>query len=212
MHEATALIVDDHQIVRDGIKLLLEHRCGLSRVHEAASYEEAVTAIENGVTPDLVTLDMRMPGLGGLEAFESMREALPQARFVIVSGIEDRNDVLAALGAGAHGYIPKSVSADEMARAFSDVLEGRIYAPSVLAAKVEAPRAPSTAAAPRTNAELALTQRQSEVFEHLLHGKSTKEIARALNLAEGTVKIHLAVIYRVLGVHSRAEAIAKFKR
>ena len=164
--------------------------------------------LQDGFEPDLVTVDMRMPGLGGVEAFRGLREAVPNAKMVVVSESEDRGDILGALSAGAHGYIPKSLPTDEMVRAFTDVLEGRVYAPAVLLAHAPLERA----AVPIPGvAHVVLTARQRDVLNELLKGMSTKEIARALDLAEGTVKIHLAVIYRVLGVRSRAEAIARFK-
>jgi DNA-binding NarL/FixJ family response regulator len=204
----SGLIVDDHQMVRDGLKLLLSSRCGLQTFREAGSYEDAVIILQDGFEPDLVTVDMRMPGLGGVEAFRGLREAVPNAKMVVVSESEDRGDILGALSAGAHGYIPKSLPTDEMVRAFTDVLEGRVYAPAVLLAHAPLERA----AVPIPGvAHVVLTARQRDVLNELLKGMSTKEIARALDLAEGTVKIHLAVIYRVLGVRSRAEAIARFK-
>jgi DNA-binding NarL/FixJ family response regulator len=209
MNNVSVLIVDDHQMIRDGLKLMLSDRCGLTTFREAGCYEDAVDVIESGYIPDLVTIDMRMPGIQGVEAFRALREAVPGAKFVVVSESEDRAEILGALSAGAHGYIPKAVSGEEMGRAFSEVLAGRVYAPSALLSQPPT----STIAAPSAKGqETGLTGRQRDVLDELLQGKSTKEIARALDLAEGTVKIHLAVIYRVLGVRSRAEAIARFKK
>jgi len=125
----------------------------------------------------------------------------------VVSALEGRADIIGALGAGVHGYIPKSLPSAEIANAIRTILEGGIYVPPALGR-----REPESAA--RSNEALEadkLTSRQKEVLAELLKGRASKEIARTLDIAEGTVKIHLAAIYRALGVRTRAEAIARLK-
>jgi len=210
MSRISALVVDDHELFRGGLKLLLQDLVRVDPVLEVGNFEDAHTVITDGFTPDLVTFDLNMPGLSGLEGLGAIVEALPAARVVVVTASEKREDILGALGAGAHGYVPKSMSSADIADALCQVLAGRIYAPSALHRTEKA-----AAAAPASELEsiegYSFTTRQKTVLNALLTGASTRKIANELSLAEGTVKIHLAAIYRILGVHSRAEAIAKLK-
>lgn len=208
MSKVSALVVDDHELFRGGLKLLLQDLVGVTEVLEVGNFEDAHTAIADGFAPDLVTFDLNMPGLSGLDGLSAIVEALPSARVIVVTASEKRDDILGALGAGAHGYVPKSLPSAEISDAIRQVLAGRIYAPSALHRSEKPTPAP---------AELEMiegysfTARQRTVLASLLTGASTRKIANELKLAEGTVKIHLAAIYRILGVHSRAEAIAKLK-
>lgn len=209
MRKISALVVDDHELFRGGLKLLLQDLVGVTEVLEVGNFEDAHTAIADGFTPDLVTFDLNMPGLSGLEGLGAIVDALPSARVVVVTASEKREDILGALGAGAQGYVPKSLPSAEIADALSQVLAGRIYAPSALH-RVE--KGPQPAPAELESIEgYGFTTRQRTVLTSLLTGAPTRRIANELGLAEGTVKIHLAAIYRILGVHSRAEAIAKLK-
>jgi DNA-binding NarL/FixJ family response regulator len=210
-HTASALIVDDHQLFRGGLKLLLQDAAGMEKVLEAGSLDEVQAAIASGLAPDLVTFDLTMPGLSGLEGLSALVEALPTSPVVVVSASEAREDILGALRAGAHGYIPKSLSAAEVADAVAQALAGQIYVPRALQ-KSAKEIVGQTAPAPTMPLNgFPLTARQRDVVELLLTGAPTRKIANRLGLAEGTVKIHLAAIYRVLGVNSRAEVIAKLK-
>lgn len=206
----SALIVDDHELFRGGLKLLLLDVGGIGVVDEVGSFDEAYEAVIRGLTPDLVTFDLSMPGLSGLEGLSAIIEALPAARVVVMAGSEARADILGALGAGAHGYIPKSLPAEQAAEAIQQVLSGQIYAPSAL--QRAARMAPAPVPAPTTPLNgFPFTSRQRSVVDLLLTGAPTRKIASKLGLAEGTVKIHLAAIYRIVGVNSRAEVIAKLK-
>lgn len=207
----TALIVDDHQLFRGGLKLLLQDMAGVGQVFEVGSLDEAHEAIASGLAPDLVTFDLNMPGLSGLEGLSALQDALPGARFVVVSASEAREDILGALGAGAHGYVPKSLPAAEVADAIGQVLAGRLYAPRALQRAVSETPKPAVAESMAPLHRYAFTNRQRNVVDLLLTGASTRKIAGRLGLAEGTVKIHLAAIYRLLGVNSRAEVIARLK-
>ncbi len=209
MGMATVLIVDDHELFRGGLKLLLNEMVGFENIVEVGSFDQAQDAIAAGLSPDLVTFDLNMPGLSGEEGLAAVADALPSARLVVIAGSERREDILGALDAGAHGYIPKSFGAAESAAAIRDVLAGRIFVPPDLM------RGDLPAQSRVTGAGLlkgyAFTARQRSVVDCLLTGASTRKIAATLGLAEGTVKIHLAAIFRIVGVHSRAEVIAKLK-
>lgn len=210
MSKISALVVDDHELFRGGLKLLLQDIVGVSQLIEASNFEDAHTAIADGFSPDLVTFDLNMPGLSGIEGLGAIVDALPSARVVVVTASEKREDILGALGAGAQGYVPKSLPSAEIADAITQVLAGKIYAPSALhRAEKASPAAPATEL--ESIGGYAFTSRQRTVLASLLTGAPTRKIASELGLAEGTVKIHFAAIYRILGVNSRAEAIAKLK-
>lgn len=168
--------------------------------------DEAIDVLTGGGAGDLALVDLRMPGMSGAEALAALRDGFPDSKVAVVSGLEDRGEILAALAAGVHGYIPKSLSASEIAEAIKGILEGRIYVPNAIGN-----REPGAALEPPSSGSDKLTARQKEVLAELLKGRSSKEIARTLDIAEGTVKIHLAAIYRAIGVRTRAEAIAKLK-
>lgn len=206
-----ALIVDDHELFRGGLHLLLSDMGNFAHISEVVGLDEALAALTDGATPDLVTFDLNMPGLSGLEGLAAMVEALPDARVVVVSASERREDILGALGVGAHGYIPKGLTSAEIADAIAQVMAGRIYAPAALQRVEKRAPAQQSEQGSVDVASHGLTTRQTAVLNCLLTGASTRKIASQLSLAEGTVKIHLAAIYRALGVHSRAEVIAKLK-
>ena len=202
----SVLIADDHELFREGVRALLMDALDASDVRQAASLDDALDLLADGPAPDLLILDLHMPGVSGVESLGALRDAFPGSKVVVMSASEDRGAIIAALHCGVHGYIPKSLSAAQIEAALRDVLSGRIYVPSVIGRRdgglePERPMPPVTVE--------GLTTRQKDVLSELMKGQSSKEIARALGIAEGTVKIHLAAIYRSAGVRTRAEAIAK---
>jgi DNA-binding NarL/FixJ family response regulator len=202
-----ALIADDHELFRSGLKQLLLDALGAEEVREAETLDDAIELLTTGGAGDLVLVDLRMPGMSGAEALAALRDGFPDAKIAVVSACEERAEIFAALAAGVHGYILKSLPATEIAEAIRGILDGRIYVPPAIG-KREAGAPVDSAPAPSSD---KLTARQKEVLSELLKGRSSKEIARTLDIAEGTVKIHLAAIYRAVGVRTRAEAIAKLK-
>jgi DNA-binding NarL/FixJ family response regulator len=203
-----ALIADDHALFRDGLKAMLQGVLEFEAVEQAGSLDEALEILGNGAPPDLLVVDLRMPGVSGAEAFHALRDAFPTTKVVVMSASEDRADIIGALSGRVNGYVPKSLSATDVESALKEVLAGRVYVPAILtenAAAVAADEDPKAAKAFVGQ----LTERQQDVLNELLKGRSSKHIARELNIAEGTVKIHLAAIYRTIGVKTRAEAIAK---
>lgn len=204
-----ALIADDHELFRSGLKQLLADSLGAEEVREAETLDQAIEILTNEGAGDLVLVHLRMPGMSGAEALAALRDGFPNAKIAVVSAWEERSEILAALSAGVHGYIPKSLSSAEIAGAIQTILEGRIYVPATIGRRE--PGSPVASAAQPGLTDSKLTLRQKEVLNELLKGQASKEIARTLDIAEGTVKIHLAAIYRALGVRTRAEAIAKLK-
>lgn len=205
-----ALIADDHELFRSGLKQLLVDTLDVGEVREAETFDQAIEILTNEGAGDLVLVDLRMPGMSGAEALAALRDGFPDAKVAVVSAWEERAEIIAALSAGVHGYIPKSLSSNEIAAAIRSILDGQIFVPPALGRREPgaAPRAPAPILG---SGDDKLTARQKEVLNELLKGQASKEIARSLDIAEGTVKIHLAAIYRALGVRTRAEAIAKLK-
>lgn len=208
---ATALIADDHELFRDGLALLLADLLNAETVVEAASLDEAMEKLRDLPKVDLIIVDLRMPGMSGPESLAALLDGFPESRVVVISAWEERAEILAALEVGAHGYIPKSLSNTQMVDALRLVMNGGVFAPPSLGRRdsgggrdVAASPAPASGGEP-----LRFTQRQRDVLDELRKGRSSKEIARTLDIAEGTVKIHLAAIYRALGVRTRAEAIVR---
>lgn len=199
------LLVDDHALFREGVALLLAPlRAGLT-VAEAGSVEEALAQVDAGLAPELVLLDIGLPGLSGLEGMAPLRSRLPGVPIVALSSSDDRATVLRALDAGAMGFIPKSSSAPVFIAALQLILAHGIYLPpAVFLPDAGAPPAP---AASHTPADLGLTPRQTEVLHLILQGKPAKLIERDLNLAAGTVKAHTAAVLRALNVTTRTQAV-----
>lgn len=200
------LVADDHELFRSGLRQLLVDAFDAAEVREAEGFDQALEILTAEGPVDLILVDLRMPGMSGAEALSALRDGFPEAKVAVVSAWEERAEIIAALSAGVHGYIPKSLPSAEIAAAIRSILDGRIFVPPALGRR-EAAASQSAAA---SNGE-KLTLRQREVLNELLKGQASKEIARTLDIAEGTVKIHLAAIYRALGVRTRAEAIAKLK-
>lgn len=208
------LIADDHDLFRRGLRYALTDRIDSVKVTEVGSFDEALTAIAGNPEITLASFDLRMPGMQLGQSLLSVRRLYPKLPIVVLSGFEDRQHVLSALQLGASGFIPKSLSAEAIVAAMLDILQGRIFIPASVIEVDSAATETSGEANPREPlrgpGDLShLTQRQREVLERLLAGRSTKEIGRDLDLAEGTVKIHLAALFRMLGARNRVEAVSK---
>ena len=204
----SALVIDKHELFRDAIARLLSREFGFHEIRTATNSTEARAYLADGYTPDLVTIDTPETNPSRSTDFDAILRDLPSARLAIVAESDRRDHVLEALAAGAHGFIPKNLPAAEIVDAFAVVLAGRVYVPAALNRRPSQP----IPAAPSAKADvLGLTPRQRKVVDALLTGASNRNIAAQLGLAENTVKIHLAAIFRTLGVHSRSEAIVLLK-
>jgi DNA-binding NarL/FixJ family response regulator len=203
---ARVLLIDDHQLVRDALHRLLTDVFGIGTVIEADSLAGGLAHIIAGPAIDMLLVDLNLPDTNGPASLAALVDMLPDARIAVISSSTDPEDVLGCLALGVDGYLPKELSTAELVQALENILEGGSYVPRNLTR-----RGPATAQ--KSTYKLAeipnLTPRQAEVLDQLRLGKTSKEIARTLDMAEGTVKIHLAAIYRVMGVRTRAEVIAK---
>jgi DNA-binding NarL/FixJ family response regulator len=214
------LIADDHALVRQALRQLLDdEELGLAKNDHALSFIEADgfdAALErlaaNGA--DLMLIDLSMPGMAGAASLRALREAYPQTKIVVVTGWEDRATILECLSAGVHGYVLKSFAPEQIVHAIEIILAGGVYVPPEIANLRVADGTRENGvkngipAAPAAPANTRFTKRQLDVLQLLGEGRSTKEIARALELSEGTVKVHLAAIYRCLNARNRTEAVA----
>lgn len=199
------LIVDDHPLFREGLKTLLTALEPGVRICGVGSVAEAV-ALPPADAPDLVLLDMNLPGVSRLDALRQVKAAHEQASVVVVSGDEDPLLIRSAVDAGAAGYIPKSTDASLTIQALRLVLANGIYLPRAALTATGAVAAPASPSS-RAGGAPEFSGRQLAVLKCLLQGKANKVIARELSIAEGTVKAHLWSIYQALGVNSRAQAM-----
>ncbi|BBH70416.1 DNA-binding response regulator [Actinoplanes sp. OR16] len=205
MAEPTVLIVDDQELIRTGFKLILTAR-GIAVAGEASDGHEAVDACRR-LRPDVVLMDIRMPGMDGLEATRQILARDPQPRVLILTTFDLDKYVYAALAAGASGFLLKDVTADHLAAAVRLVGTGdALLAPSITRRLVE--RYASGAAEPALHRELGtLTPREREVLTMLGRGLSNTEIAGSFHLSEATVKTHVARIFAKLELRDRAQAV-----
>lgn len=206
-----ALIADDDEFFRMALSKMLTEKLGFTDVIETASFDEALDQLSINDDFTLALFDLAMPGIDSPAALRSIRESFAVEKVAVVSGSRRRTDIILALEAGAHGYIPKWLGANELWRALSQVVDGTVYVPANIAElSVGTPGVSRDASADRGDRSLPpLTPRQLDVLKMLVEGKSNKEIARTLDLGEGTVKVHLAALFRNLGVANRASAAVR---
>lgn len=196
------LVADDHNLVRDGLKPFLYELDADATILDAANLDDALTAARGVDSLDLVLLDLKMPGMNGLQGVEQMRRLHPTAPVVILSGHVERDDVLAAVRAGASGYIPKTISGTALINALRLVLAGEAYLPPSILLE-GGPSERKLPASPLAT----LSVREREILGYLIEGQTNKEIARRLDLQEITIKIHLRNVYRKIGAVNRAQAV-----
>ena len=208
------LIVDDHPLVREGLRHTLASLQQNVQVLEACNADEALDLAGQHPDLDLVMLDLELPGLPGLAALEELRQRGCTAPVVILSASCERADVIAALNTGAVGFIPKLSSSDLMLQALRLVLSGGIYIPPQALGLLAGPGADSAsgAAGPKSLQQLGLSERQLQVLSLIAQGKPNKVIASDLAIAEPTVKAHITEILRALQVTNRSQAMIVARR
>ncbi len=216
--KTSALIADDHGLYRVGLRLLLEDRLGFESVIETGGFDEALDRLADTPAIKLALFDLSMPGMGGPASLAVVRANYPELRVAVISGWDDRENVTATLGHGLNGFIPKSLSDEEIVAALKEVMAGKVFTPRVSVAKsgagpVGAPRsAGGVDAKGAASAMEGLTPRQRDVLAGIVRGLANKEIARELDIAEGTVKIHLAALFSHFDVRNRTELATRAQR
>jgi len=194
------LIVDDHPVVRDGLRGMLAADPGFTVVGEAATGAEAVT-VAAAVRPDVVLMDLRMPVMDGVSAIAALRDKGVEARVLVLTTYDTDRDVVPAIEAGATGYLLKDAPREELFRAIRAAFRGEaVLSPSV---------ATRLMGQLRTPAQEPLSQRELEVLRLIAQGTTNREAAAQLFISEATVKTHLLHIYAKLGVKDRAAAVAE---
>ena len=191
----SVLCVDDHPIVREGLMAVIANQPDMMVVDEAESGEVALAKYRKH-RPDIVVMDLRMPGLGGVEATAQIRREFATARVIVLTTYEGDEDIHRALEAGAQAYLLKDMVRKELLQTIREVHGGQRRIPGPVAARLaeHTPR-------------IALSARELEVLQHMAKGLRNKEIGATLNIAEDTVKIHVKNIFIKLGVADRTEAV-----
>ena len=210
MKPIRVLLADDQALFREGLRTLLSLQPAFEVVGEAANGEAAVAGAKN-LQPQVVLMDLRMPVLGGVEATRRIREMNPDCRVIVLTTFEDDEEVFEALRAGAAGYLLKDVPSEKLMEAIRATARGESFLQPSIAAKVVAEFNRLSGTRPPAGLKLVepLSQRECEVLRQLAGGKSNKEIAATLHLAEGTVKNHMTNVLGKLGVMDRTQAALK---
>ncbi len=197
------VVIDDHTLFRRGLTALRAREPGFAVVGEAADGFEGIRIVA-ARKPDVVLLDLNMPGISGVEALNAIHKEAPDAHVVMLTVSEDADDLLAALRGGAVGYLLKNIESEFLLASLVRAAEGEsVISPEMTGKLVQGVRA---GVAPSPGPASALSPREREILQHLAKGASNKEIARALELAESTVKIHVQHILRKLNLSSRVQA------
>ncbi|MEO0455911.1 MAG: response regulator transcription factor [Cyanobacteria bacterium P01_A01_bin.114] len=189
------LVVEDHNVVRQGIVAILNQQVDISVIAEAKTGQEAVTQYQTH-QPDITLMDLRMPQMEGVEAIIQIRKASPDAHIIILTTYDTDEDIYRGLQAGARGYLLKDTTAEDLATAVRQVHQGQRYIPMNVGLRLT-----------ERIQESDLTERELDVIRLLTQGKSNQEIAKSLSISEGTVKFHINNILSKLGVSDRTQAV-----
>jgi DNA-binding NarL/FixJ family response regulator len=188
------LIVEDHNVVRQGLMALINLAEGIQVVGEAADGVEAIAQFRK-LQPDVTLVDLRLPKLSGVEIIQRVRSESPQARFVVLTTYDGDEDIYRALKSGAKAYLLKGMTSEELITTIREVAAGKSHIPAAIAERL----------AERMGTE-DLTPREADVLEQIVQGKSNKEIATELDISEATVKTHINSLLSKLGVTDRTQA------
>lgn len=207
------LLADDHALFRDALVQYIERSNPDAQVCVAVDFDQAFDMVEKDQEQDLVILDLRMPGMNGMQGFEKMKESFPDVPVALMSGIAEPQDVKAAIDLGAVGYFPKTLSGKSLLQAIERVLAGEVFVPTdrktnqimpSYYGEIPEKTPPVSSQTPPRN--FKLTPREEEVIEYLVTGASNKEIANKLELQVVTIKLHVRGICRKLEAKNRTQA------
>ena len=206
------LLIDDHHIFRDGLKLLLQQQESSWAIHAAANAAQARQAINSSIDFDLILLDYNLPDGNGLDLLREIKSIVPATPVALLSAHEDPQLIQATLAAGASGFITKSSSSEVMLSALQLIFSGGVYVPPAILAQNFSSQPTSqtenlSQPVEKESSEYHLTERQLEVLQEMVKGLANKEIARELNMSPSTVKAHIAAILREFDVNNRTQAV-----
>ena len=203
MSDMRVMIVDDHPVTRDGLRTALGVAEDVEVVGEASSGEEAVERVQE-VSPDVIFMDVRMPGMNGIQATKQIRERRPNTKVILFTIDESRASVADAIQAGVSGYLLKDAGIGELVNAARQAMQGKaVIHPSLTQAFIE-----EVQLVERRTAEAPLSPREVEILQKVAYGSTTKEVADELGISFHTVKTHLERIFEKLGANDRAQAVA----
>jgi DNA-binding NarL/FixJ family response regulator len=204
------LVVDDHPLICEALRLVLKGLDATVRLLDAANRDSALAIADQHPDLSLILLDLAMPGTDGFEVLRELRERYPSIPVVVLSASQEAETVMRAIDDGAMGFIPKTSSTEVLLGALRLVLSGGVYLPAEVLRHSPTPELISKSPAGASGVDfrdLGLTERQAQVLALLVQGKPNKLVCRELNLAEGTVKIHVTAILKALGVTNRTQAV-----
>ena len=200
------LLVDDHEVVRLGVRALIERQPDMEVVGEAATVSEAITQAET-LAPDVVVLDIRLPGGDGMEACRQIKAQRPETRVIVLTSYPDEQILFDAIASGADGYVLKRIGSDELLRALKRVGRGEGLLDPALTEKVFA-RMKEARQQERAHAFADLSAQDLQILARVAEGETNREIGAALQLSEKTVRNYVSIILGKLGLNSRAQAAA----
>jgi DNA-binding NarL/FixJ family response regulator len=200
------ILADDHTLFRNGLALLLKAHSADCEIWEGDGLDAALAEAQAHPDAEVALLDLHMPGMEGVQGIRRFVELNPALPLIILTGAEDPQQIQEVLTAGASGFIPKSSTPAVMLSAIQLVLSGGTYIPPQALSNAAASAPSRAGSSVREHAQTQLTERQMQVLRLLAAGKPNKAICRELNIEEGTVKAHIATIFRVLDVVNRTEA------
>lgn len=208
MSPIKVMIVDDHKLVREGLRAVFDQGDEIMVVGEARSGEEALEMV-SGVNPEVILMDINMPGMNGIQATKLIRESNPEVKVVILTMMDQEGYVYEAVKAGATGYLLKNTSSDNLIDAIQTVYEGKaLLNPEATALLLKE----FVTLADNKAKDYGLSNREMEVLQLLAEGKTNKQIAKDLWISEQTVKTHVAHIFDKLGTSDRTETVARALR
>ena len=211
------LVIDDHPLVQEGVSAALESLADDVTVMAARDAEQGLATAAENPDLDLVLLDLALPGMSGFNLIGKLHERLPSLPVVVLSALEEPENVRHAINAGAMGFVPKSAATRVLIEVLQQVLEGNVTVPLALQSSgpplSHAFPGASSDSPPASEPDVALlTLRQLEVLSRVCQGKTNKQIATELGLSEKTVKAHVTAIFKVLGVVNRTQAVLVARR
>ena len=207
MNKIKIMIVDDHMVVREGLRQLLELEPDIEIIAEASDGTQCLNLVES-VRPHIIIIDIGMPGISGIETTRLLCKKYPDIRVIVLTVYKDDQYVTEAVQAGAKGYVLKDVKRDELVRIIRHVMEDRAFLDPSIAAKLFK-HVKKEGWTTEDKEKVVLTRRELEILQHLVDGLKDRDISTRLFISENTVRTHLKNIYRKLGVSSRSQAVVK---
>lgn len=212
MEPCRVLVIEDHALVREALVRALEQLEQSCEHAQAGCAADAMALIESGHEFDLILTDLMLPDMSGFSLLSVLAHRFPAVPVVVVSALSDEASVKRALKAGAAGFISKTLSSGELVSSIRAVLHGELVTPDFAAPAPALQRVPRRRGIDSLSEQYGLTGAQTRVMELMVEGRTNREIAELLGLAEGTIKVHCSAILRALGVPNRAQALVVLAR